>query len=128
MQRGKVENCVVLKDMWASRDLNRPVPSDAESAVSSYSVTSTFRHSGNFNPPQESAKSKLTKDASHKPKTHGSFGVLVVGLGGANGATMLGKSQIIQKVQLFVGVFRPHHFFLLLFVVCSRNFGKSSQN
>ena len=72
--------------MWNSRDLNRPVPSDAESAVS---FTSTFRHS-NFNPSLDSlASPKLTKDASHKPKTHGSFGVLVVGLGGANGSTML---------------------------------------
>jgi myo-inositol-1-phosphate synthase len=28
-------------------------------------------------------------DSSHRPKTHGSIGILVVGLGGANGTTML---------------------------------------
>ena len=32
---------------------------------------------------------KLMTDSSHRPKTRGSFGILVVGLGGANGTTML---------------------------------------
>lgn len=72
-------------NMWQSRDVAREVPSDAES---SFSVSSTFRHSGNYNPPQHPPRH--AKDAEHKPKTHGLFGVMVVGLGGANGTTMLG--------------------------------------
>lgn len=32
---------------------------------------------------------KLTSDSKHVPKTHGSIGLLVIGLGGANGTTML---------------------------------------
>jgi len=31
----------------------------------------------------------LVKDSHHKPKTTGSFGIMVVGLGGANGTTLL---------------------------------------
>jgi hypothetical protein len=75
--------------MWTSphRDAT-----DAASTISS--VTSTFRHA-QFAPPHQKNKStsvnqsKLMTDASHTPKTHGSFGLLVVGLGGANGTTML---------------------------------------
>lgn len=37
----------------------------------------------------EQPKPVLSKDVHHKPKTTGSFGVLVVGLGGANGCTLL---------------------------------------
>ncbi len=33
---------------------------------------------------------KLTSDSKHVPKTHGSVGILVIGIGGANGTTMLG--------------------------------------
>mmetsp|Transcript_14985 Transcript_14985/g.36515 ORF Transcript_14985/g.36515 Transcript_14985/m.36515 type:complete len:1046 (+) Transcript_14985:8-3145(+) len=72
-------------NMWQSRDVAREVPSDAES---SFSVSSTFRHTGNYNPPQH-PHPRHAKDAEHKPKTHGLFGVMVVGLGGANGTTML---------------------------------------
>jgi len=32
---------------------------------------------------------KLSSDVDHKPKTTGSFGILVIGIGGANGCTML---------------------------------------
>ena len=32
---------------------------------------------------------RLLTDASHRPKTHGSVGLLVVGIGGANGTTLL---------------------------------------
>lgn len=32
---------------------------------------------------------KLTSDTNHVPKTHGSLGILVIGIGGANGTTML---------------------------------------
>ena len=35
------------------------------------------------------AQPTLIKDAKHKPKTHGSFGILVVGLGGSNGTCLL---------------------------------------
>jgi hypothetical protein len=84
--------------MWTSphRDAT-----DAASTVSS--VTSTFRHAqfapkntSNSNTKSSTStstfnqnQSKLMTDASHTPKTHGSFGLLVVGLGGANGTTML---------------------------------------
>ena len=37
----------------------------------------------------EKPKPVLSKDVHHKPKTTGSFGLLVVGLGGANGCTLL---------------------------------------
>jgi hypothetical protein len=33
-------------------------------------------------------KPVLSKDSNHKPKTTGSLGILVVGLGGANGCTL----------------------------------------
>lgn len=35
------------------------------------------------------SRPKLTADVDHKPRTHGSIGILCVGLGGANGTTML---------------------------------------
>ncbi|KAG7357017.1 myo-inositol-1-phosphate synthase [Nitzschia inconspicua] len=59
--------------------------SDVDSAAS---MTSTFRHS-KFAPTSTAPDKKLLTDSSHRPKTHGSFGILVVGLGGANGTTML---------------------------------------
>lgn len=68
---------------------------DAASAVSGFSATSNVRHtqfapsSGTATQQVLPANPKLTADASHVPKTHGSFGILVVGLGGANGTTML---------------------------------------
>jgi myo-inositol-1-phosphate synthase len=56
---------------------------------SSVSMASSFRHH-NFAPSAGTATDKkLMTDTSHRPKTHGSFGILVVGLGGANGTTML---------------------------------------
>jgi hypothetical protein len=101
--------------MWQSRDLSRQAPSDAESSVSAYSLTSNFRHSGNFNPTQQSsAIPKLTKDASHKPKTHGSFGVLVVGLGGANGTTMLGKWRKICKISSNLTEWHPQCILIIM--------------
>lgn len=73
--------------MWTS-SANIPhqrasVPSDAQSSIS---MTSNVRHA-QFAPSTPAAK--LMTDTSHKPKTHGSFGLLIVGLGGANGTTML---------------------------------------
>jgi hypothetical protein len=79
--------------MWPSRGNSRGAPSDSASSVSAYSATSAVRHA-NFAPssnnnPNPNANPKLTADSSHTPKTHGSFGIMVVGLGGANGATLL---------------------------------------
>jgi hypothetical protein len=37
----------------------------------------------------EEPQPTLVKDSNHKPKTLGSFGLLLVGLGGANGTTLL---------------------------------------
>jgi hypothetical protein len=39
------------------------------------------------------------EDAQHQPKTRGSFGVLVVGLGGANGTTLL-AGVLANRLQL----------------------------
>ena len=64
-------------------------------AASVYSMASSFRHQsgGPFNPSPaptpEQPQPVLVKDTKHKPKTLGSFGVLVVGIGGANGTTLL---------------------------------------
>mmetsp|Transcript_10410 Transcript_10410/g.13196 ORF Transcript_10410/g.13196 Transcript_10410/m.13196 type:complete len:1066 (+) Transcript_10410:82-3279(+) len=45
---------------------------------------------------------KLTSDMSHTPKTHGSLGILVIGIGGANGTTMLsGILANRQKVKWY---------------------------
>jgi myo-inositol-1-phosphate synthase len=57
---------------------------------STVSMATSVRHatfsSQEGNPP---ADKKLMTDSSHRPKTRGSFGIMVVGLGGANGTTML---------------------------------------
>jgi Myo-inositol-1-phosphate synthase len=64
-----------------------------ESIYSAVSVTSTYRHhhSGPFAAPPRVAEPQpvLVKDTKHRPKTHGSLGILIVGLGGANGTTLL---------------------------------------
>lgn len=59
-------------------------PSDTASTLS---MTSNVRHA-TFSSSENSGK-KLMTDSSHRPKTRGSFGIMVVGLGGANGTTML---------------------------------------
>lgn len=70
-------------------------PDDASSVfsanASAVSVTSTYRHhqAGGFMPPTESPKPVLVKDSNYKPATTGSFGVMIVGLGGANGTVLL---------------------------------------
>jgi len=71
----------------------------ASSAVSAggMSVNSTYRHhqAGQFMPESSRASAPerpqpvLVKDSRHKPKTVGSVGIMVVGLGGANGCTLL---------------------------------------
>lgn len=70
---------------------------DNSSVFSAVSVTSSYRHhnTGPFMPSaaasslSDQPKPVLSKDVHHTPKTTGSFGVLVVGLGGANGCTLL---------------------------------------
>lgn len=78
--------------------------STASDTLSGVSVNSTYRHhqAGPFMPsptpsqqqqpqrgPATAPQPVLVKDRQHKPKTLGSFGLLVVGLGGANGTTLL---------------------------------------
>lgn len=48
---------------------------------------------------------KLTSDSSHVPKTHGSLGILIIGIGGANGTTLL--SGILANRQN-VSWYGPH--------------------
>lgn len=64
----------------------------SESVYSTISVASSYRHqnAGPFMPTTpDQPKPVLVKDSQHKPKTTGSFGLMIVGLGGANGGTML---------------------------------------
>lgn len=66
--------------------------SESNSVYSGVSVTSSYRHN-NAGPfmqlgSDSTPKPVLSKDANHKPKTTGSLGILVVGLGGANGCTL----------------------------------------
>ena len=68
--------------------------SDGDSSVySGVSVSSSaYRHhsSGPFmSQATDSPKPVLGKDSHHTPKTNGSFGLMLVGLGGANGTTLL---------------------------------------
>ena len=81
--------------------------STASDTFSGVSMNSTYRHhqAGPFMPstttttpsgggggargPATAPQPVLVKDRQHKPKTLGSFGLLVVGLGGANGTTLL---------------------------------------
>lgn len=65
--------------------------SSVASISSAYSVTSSFRHhNAPFVPPTPSTpKPMLNADVNHKPKTRGSVGIMVVGLGGANGTTLM---------------------------------------
>ena len=79
--------------------------SNVSDSFSNVSVSSTYRHqhAGPFMPSTPttsvsgtrgpnaatSPQPMLVKDRQHKPKTLGSFGLLVVGLGGANGTSLL---------------------------------------
>lgn len=52
--------------------------------------SSSFSHPPpKSNQPPQQPQPVLLTDATHNPKTRGSVGILVVGLGGANGTTML---------------------------------------
>ena len=46
-------------------------------------------NNNNNNTPIDLPQPVLVKDATYKPKTVGSMGLMVVGLGGANGGTLL---------------------------------------
>ena len=64
----------------------------AYSAVSTTSLTSAYRHheAGGFVPKRtEPPKSVLVDDRQYCPATNGSFGIMIVGLGGANGTVLL---------------------------------------
>lgn len=78
--------------------------STASDTLSGVSINSTYRHhqAGPFMPSTPTATTPggggvrgstpqpvLVKDRQHKPKTLGSVGLLVVGLGGSNGTTLL---------------------------------------
>ena len=78
--------------------------STVSDTYSSVSINSTYRHhqagpfmpstpttatTGRGGPLVDPPQPVLVKDRQHKPKTLGSFGLLVVGLGGANGTTLL---------------------------------------
>ena len=65
-------------------------PSSASSVVSS---TSSYRHhhaSLMIQTTPDRPKPVLMEDATHSPKTRGCVGILIVGIGGANGTTLLG--------------------------------------
>lgn len=63
-------------------------PSSASSVVSS---ASAYRHhqASLMITTQSAPKPVLMNDEDHQPKTRGSLGILIVGLGGANGTTLL---------------------------------------
>jgi Myo-inositol-1-phosphate synthase len=75
---------------------------DASSVYSGVSVTSSYRHhnTGPFMPhPASPPQPVLTADAKHVPKTTGSTGIMIVGLGGANGTTLL-AGILANRLQL----------------------------
>ena len=99
-----------------SPSLSMETGSTTSDTYSGISINSTYRHhqAGPFMPSTPTSSSStniatvtnnitpggggargstpqpvLVKDRQHKPKTLGSFGLLVVGLGGANGTTLL---------------------------------------
>jgi hypothetical protein len=76
----------------SSQNDSASVATASDSIYSAASVSSSYRHhnAGPFMPQTPTTpKPVLTQDAQHQPKTRGSLGLLVVGLGGANGATLL---------------------------------------
>lgn len=81
--------------------MSRESDDNLSDTYSSVSVTSSYRHHNSLFAPQVPAKPEpvLVRDASHTPKTTGSFGVLIVGLGGANGTTLL-SGVIANRCQL----------------------------
>lgn len=65
---------------------------DTSSVYSGVSITSSYRHhnTGPFMPvPASPPQPVLIADRKHVPKTTGSTGIMVIGLGGANGTTLL---------------------------------------
>lgn len=75
---------------------------DASSVYSGASFTSSYRHhnTGPFMPhPATPPQPVLTADAKHVPKTTGSTGIMIIGLGGANGTTLL-AGILANRLQL----------------------------
>jgi len=60
-------------------------PGSSSSTSTALVATSNNANPNNSSPP----KPRLLTDATHSPKTHGSLGLLIVGIGGANGTTTL---------------------------------------
>jgi hypothetical protein len=73
--------------------LASPASSVVSSGAGSFvSTSSSYRHhQAAFMPQQTPASPRpvLINDANHQPKTLGSVGIMIVGLGGANGTTLL---------------------------------------
>jgi hypothetical protein len=87
---------------YASVSLNDSASVTSDSIYSQASVSSSYRHhnAGPFMPQTPATpKPVLTQDAQHQPKTRGSLGLLIVGLGGANGATLL-AGCIANRLQI----------------------------
>lgn len=82
-----------MKSTMSSNLRDPRLRSDTSSLVSeSLSSTSSYRPQGGSTFSSSTAvdpQPVLVKDVNHKPKTTGSFGILIVGLGGANGTTLL---------------------------------------
>lgn len=72
--------------------ISHSLADSSSEATSVYSMGSSYRHQVNgpfMVPTPQAPQPVLVKDVKHKPKTLGSFGVMIVGLGGANGTTLL---------------------------------------
>jgi hypothetical protein len=99
MKRDSYQQHRQQQQQHKSSDVSSSAGVSVTSSYSGVSVTSGYRHNatGPFMPPTGSSttststspKQTLMEDTQHQPKTRGSFGVLVVGLGGANGTTLL---------------------------------------
>jgi hypothetical protein len=67
---------------------NSSIATSVYRQVSSYSnYNSLTQHLGQSS--KNGPRPVLLTDASHRPRTHGSVGILLVGIGGANGTTLL---------------------------------------
>ncbi|KAL7562208.1 hypothetical protein ACA910_013463 [Epithemia clementina (nom. ined.)] len=76
----------------SSASISHSMTDSSSDVTSVYSMTSSYRHQPNgpfMVQTPEAPQPVLVKDLKHKPKTLGSFGVMIIGLGGANGTTLL---------------------------------------
>jgi hypothetical protein len=68
---------------------NSDISGESSSVYSSVSVTSSYRHQNASAFVETSPQPVLVKDSQHQPRTTGLFGLMIVGLGGANGTVCL---------------------------------------